>query len=143
MKSHIFLFSLCIISTICETQKEKIKSFVKCAKSQVGKPFAFGSDGPDSFDIIGLAKYCAKKSSLDFPETRDHNEIVSKGVVVESPEPGDFGSTLIYKDLYHISYIIVEGGKKPKAVLGESGQSLKVGYPKTFLTKFFRLWENK
>ena len=140
MKTQIFLLALCAISIICEDQSEKKKLFVKCVKSQVGKPFEWGSDGPDSFDILGLAKFCAKQASLNFPDTRSHNEIIFSGKFIENPEPGDLGCSLVYKDLYHIYYIIVEGGKKPKSILGEYGQSLKIGYPSNFLTKFFRLW---
>ena len=140
MKTQIILFLLCFIFTICDDQSEKKKLFTECVLSQVGKPFQWGGEGPESFDILGLAKYCAKNVSLDFPSSRVHNDVIFSGKFIENPEPGDFGCTLIYQDLYHIYYIIVEGGEKPKAVMGEYGQALNIGYPSTFLTKYFKLW---
>ena len=50
----LFLFTL----TQCVTQN----AVVNCAKKQLGKPYAIGAAGPDSFDNSGLAFYCHNKA---------------------------------------------------------------------------------
>ncbi len=42
----------------------KIDSFIEVAQEQLGKPYVFGSVGPDSFDCSGLVYYCLEQAGL-------------------------------------------------------------------------------
>lgn len=37
-------------------------SVVECAKEQIGKPYIWGAEGPDSFDCSGLVTYCYREA---------------------------------------------------------------------------------
>ena len=37
-------------------------SVVECARQQIGKPYVFGAEGPDSFDCSGLVAYCYRQA---------------------------------------------------------------------------------
>lgn len=37
-------------------------SVVDCARNQIGKPYVWGAEGPDSFDCSGLVTYCYREA---------------------------------------------------------------------------------
>jgi cell wall-associated NlpC family hydrolase len=43
----------------------RIKSFLDIALDQLGKPYVWGAEGPNSFDCSGFVYYCLKKSGYD------------------------------------------------------------------------------
>lgn len=62
---------------------------VSVAKAQLGKPFVYGTAGPDSFDSSGLTQYCYKVLGINIP--RSVQGQADEGVPVEKEDlqPGD------------------------------------------------------
>lgn len=46
-----------------------ISGMIACAEAQIGDPYVYGAEGPDSFDCSGLAYYCMKKAGLSVSRT--------------------------------------------------------------------------
>ncbi|MDQ3284268.1 MAG: C40 family peptidase, partial [Actinomycetota bacterium] len=64
------------------------------ALGQVGKPYAFGTDGPGSFSCTGLVRFALRSIGImDAPW--DHHAYLSAYPTVASPEPGD---VVVYPD---------------------------------------------
>ena len=42
----------------------KMDTFMDIVEKQVGKPYVWGADGPDSFDCSGLIVYAFRKMSI-------------------------------------------------------------------------------
>ena len=67
---------------------------VGTALGQVGKPYAFGTDGPGSFSCTGLVRFALRSIGImDAPW--DHYAYLSQYPTVASPEPGD---VVVYPD---------------------------------------------
>ena len=62
-------------------------TIAKCAEEQIGKPYVFGSRGPNTFDTTGLIMYCYAKVGISLPPTV--TSICEQGRQVEFPKPGD------------------------------------------------------
>ena len=59
------------------------------AKAQVGKPYAYGGVGPDSFDASGLAVYCYSENGVTIPRTTTYQAQSGSAVPRHALEPGD------------------------------------------------------
>lgn len=61
----------------------------RIAADQVGKPYQYGTAGPDSFDTSGLVQYCFKQCGVSVP--RSNRELAEYGYIVdkENIRPGD------------------------------------------------------
>lgn len=59
------------------------------AAQQVGKPYQYGSEGPDAFDTSGLVQYCFKQCGISIP--RSNSALAGHGYTVdkENIQPGD------------------------------------------------------
>lgn len=59
------------------------------AAAQVGKPYQYGSAGPDAFDTSGLVQYCFKQCDISVP--RSNSALAGYGYTVdkENIRPGD------------------------------------------------------
>ena len=59
------------------------------AAQQVGKPYQYGSAGPNSFDTSGLVQYCFKQCDISIP--RSNSALAEYGYTVDkdSIRPGD------------------------------------------------------
>jgi hypothetical protein len=67
---------------------------VGTALGQVGKPYAFGTDGPGTFSCTGLVRFALRSVGImDAPW--DHYAYLSAYPTVASPEPGD---VVVYPD---------------------------------------------
>lgn len=73
------------------------------AKAQIGKPYEWGADGPDSFDCSGLTQWAWKAAGRTLP----HSSVAQYGatvrVAVSQIEPGDlvfYGSPIHHVGIY-------------------------------------------
>ena len=59
------------------------------AAAQVGKPYKYGTAGPDSFDTSGLVQYCFKQCGISVP--RSNSALAEFGYTVDKENilPGD------------------------------------------------------
>lgn len=67
---------------------------VGAAMGQVGKPYAWGTDGPGTFSCVGLVRFALRSVGImDAPW--DHYAYLSQYPNVSSPQPGD---VVVYPD---------------------------------------------
>ncbi len=61
----------------------------KTAAEQIGKPYQYGTAGPDSFDTSGLVQYCFKQCGISLP--RSNSALAETGYIVDKEDilPGD------------------------------------------------------
>ena len=61
----------------------------KIAAEQIGKPYKYGTAGPDSFDTSGLVQYCFKQCGISVP--RSNSALAETGYIVDKEDilPGD------------------------------------------------------
>ena len=62
---------------------------VATARSALGKPYASGGNGPDSFDTSGFISYCFRENGISVP--RGTSTLTTRGEAVEKEDlqPGD------------------------------------------------------
>lgn len=59
------------------------------AMGQIGKPYVFGTDGPDTFSCAGLVRFALRSAGVDANAPWGHGEYLGAYPNVSSPEPGD------------------------------------------------------
>ncbi|WP_459549670.1 C40 family peptidase [Nocardia sp. X0981] len=62
---------------------------VKTALAQLGDPYAWGAEGPGSFDCSGLTQYAAKKAGVNIPRVADDQFRKVPRVKSSEIKPGD------------------------------------------------------
>lgn len=68
---------------------------VAFARGQLGKPYVFGAEGPNSFDCSGLTQAAWKAAGVSIPRTSQQQAASLKRVPVADVQPGDL---IIYTD---------------------------------------------
>ena len=79
------------------------------AKSLVGKPYVYGSTGPNSFDCSGFVVYVYKKFGINLPRTSQAQAYVGKRISKSELQPGDLVFSNTYSSLYHVGVYIGNG----------------------------------
>lgn len=80
-------------TTVPETTEQELGDIglvaAKTAVEQIGKPYQYGTAGPDSFDTSGLLQYCFKEAGISIP--RSNSAQAEYGYVVDKADiaPGD------------------------------------------------------
>ena len=64
-------------------------SIVAVVQSVIGKPYAYGGTGPDSFDTTGLIYYCFRQCEILAPRGLDEQFAYGTEVAKEFLQPGD------------------------------------------------------
>jgi cell wall-associated NlpC family hydrolase len=73
------------------------------AKEQIGKPYEYGADGPDSFDCSGLTQYAWKAGGKSLPHSSKAQYSGTTRVPTDSLLPGDllfYGSPIHHVGIY-------------------------------------------
>ena len=63
--------------------------FVRTARSLVGQPYAYGTDGPLTFDCSGLVYYAAQRAGLEVPRTAEAQLALGRPVARARIRAGD------------------------------------------------------
>lgn len=79
------------------------------AKGLVGKPYVFGSTGPNSFDCSGLIVYVYKQFGISLPRTSQTQAYVGTRVSRDELMPGDLVFSNTYGTLSHVGIYIGNG----------------------------------
>jgi cell wall-associated NlpC family hydrolase len=77
---------------------------VEVGEAQVGKPFAWGTDGPDTFSCSGLMRYILRTSGIDYDAPWTPEDYLSRYAPVA---PGDLqpGDIVVYPDDWMTMYV--------------------------------------
>ncbi|MBQ3423039.1 MAG: SH3 domain-containing protein [Romboutsia sp.] len=82
--------SYLIKASSSETNDERINSVINLAKKQLGKPYKYGAEGPDSFDCSGFLYYIHKQAiGLILPRTSSDQSKFGVAVSKDNLKPGD------------------------------------------------------
>lgn len=100
-------------TTTCKTAVPAYTKVAAAAKQQVGKRYAYGASGPNSFDCSGLTQYAHKLAGINIPRTTWDQW--SNGKSVGSPRPGD---------------IVVLGGGGHVGIYMGNGMMVDAGNPR-------------
>lgn len=76
---------------------------VQAAEDQLGKPYQWGAEGPDSFDCSGLTKYAYAAAGIYLPHYTGDQWNSGRHVAESDLQPGDlvfFGSNLDHMGMY-------------------------------------------
>jgi len=65
----------------------KVGSIIASGMKQLGKPYVFGDEGPNTFDCSGLMQFIFKKNGISLPRTAAQQQKVAKRV--GKPVAGD------------------------------------------------------
>ncbi|WP_369186672.1 C40 family peptidase [Streptomyces sp. R08] len=83
------------------------KKAIAYATRQLGKPYVWGAEGPDSFDCSGLTSQAWLAAGVTIPRTSEQQWAQLKHVPVEDMRPGDL--IIYFSDASHVA-IYVGGG---------------------------------
>lgn len=70
-------------------QSSKVQAIVKKAHEQLGKPYVWGSEGPNSFDCSGLVHYVFGQNGIKTPRVSRDQYKVGKSVSKSNLQSGD------------------------------------------------------
>ena len=76
---------------------------VDAALSQVGKPYQWGAEGPDSYDCSGLTMWAWAQAGVSLPHNSGMQQAAIRPVAHSEIEPGDllfFGSPIHHVSMY-------------------------------------------
>jgi hypothetical protein len=83
----------------------KVDQFLAIVEAQLGKPYVFGDEGPETFDCSGLVQYALGLVGISAPRTSQEQQ--RWAIPVTTPRPGDlvfYGSPA-----YHVGVYIGNG----------------------------------
>lgn len=109
-----------------------VEAFVRCAKSQIGKPYRWATAGPESFDCSGLVAYCVRQATGQTISRGSHDQWRLGISVGPRPQPGDL---MFYGNADHVG-IAVGDGKAVHALNEQRGvieASIDANYGLPFL----------
>ena len=76
-------------NTNTSTNTNKAEKIVALAKKQLGKPYAWGAEGPNSFDCSGLTYYVYKQHGITLPRSSKAQSQSGKTISKSNLKPGD------------------------------------------------------
>lgn len=90
---------------------DKQEKIVSVAINQIGKPYVWAAEGPDSFDCSGLIRYVYKSVGLNLPRTADGQSNVGANIERAELKKGDliFSSTDGSGSVNHVGIYIGDG----------------------------------
>jgi cell wall-associated NlpC family hydrolase len=85
-----------------ESQDAVNERIVDKAEEQEGKPYSYGSAGPDSFDCSGLTQYVHREVGIDIPRTSSDQRAATAEVAKSDKQPGDLVFFHDGGSVYHV-----------------------------------------
>ncbi|WP_088996774.1 C40 family peptidase [Micromonospora echinaurantiaca] len=86
--------------TINGVVSEKARIAIRTACAQVGKPYVWGADGPNSFDCSGLTQYAYKAAGVYLTHHTGAQWNEGKAISRSDARPGDL--VFFFSDLHHV-----------------------------------------
>ncbi|WP_327183770.1 C40 family peptidase [Streptomyces sp. NBC_01334] len=83
------------------------KKAVQFATAQIGKPYVWGAEGPDSFDCSGLTSEAWRSAGQVIPRTSQEQWKQLPHIAVEDMRPGDL--IIYFDDASHVALYVGDG----------------------------------
>jgi cell wall-associated NlpC family hydrolase len=96
---------------------------VKTACAQIGKPYVWGANGPDSFDCSGLTQYSWGKAGVSLTHFTGAQWREGTSVSRANARPGDL--VFFFSDLHHVGMYV---GNGLMVHASRAGQPVKMAY---------------
>ncbi|SCL16254.1 NlpC/P60 family protein [Micromonospora rhizosphaerae] len=99
---------------------------IRTACAQVGDPYVWGADGPDSFDCSGLTQYAYKAAGIYLTHHTGDQWNEGRAVSRSDARPGDL--VFFYSDLHHMGLYLGNGLMVHAPRTGKPVQVSKISY---------------
>ncbi|MGI5455924.1 NlpC/P60 family protein [Streptomyces sp. CA-249302] len=96
-----------ILDEIKGKASEQGKKAVEFATEQIGKPYVWGAEGPDSYDCSGLTSQAWANAGRPIPRTSQEQWKQLKHIDIKDMRPGDL--IIYYDDASHVGMYIGDG----------------------------------
>ncbi|MBN9100374.1 MAG: C40 family peptidase [Pseudonocardia sp.] len=73
---------------------------LRAAATQLGKPYVWGAEGPNSYDCSGLTSWAFKKAGVTLPRSSSQQALVGRAVSWDQLQPGDL--VFYYSPVSHV-----------------------------------------
>ncbi|MFE1319482.1 NlpC/P60 family protein [Kitasatospora phosalacinea] len=83
------------------------KAILDYAYAQIGKPYQWGAEGPNSFDCSGLTQMAYRAGGVSLPRVTQDQWNAGKHVARADLQPGDL--VFYYSDLHHVGIYVGNG----------------------------------
>ncbi|MFF4589211.1 NlpC/P60 family protein [Streptomyces sp. NPDC001388] len=83
------------------------KKAIEYATAQIGKPYVWGAEGPDSFDCSGLTSEAWKSAGRSIPRTSQEQWKQLEHVDIKDMRPGDL--IIYFDDASHVALYVGDG----------------------------------
>ena len=101
-----------VVSQPSTPSTNKVQAVVDLAHKQIGKPYVWGAEGPNSFDCSGLTYYVYKNAAgITLPRNSRSQYGAGKAVSKSNLQPGDliFSSTDGTGNITHVAIYVGDG----------------------------------
>ncbi|MEU6986827.1 C40 family peptidase [Streptomyces sp. NPDC046324] len=96
-----------VLEGLNATATPRGKRAVEFATAQIGKPYVWGAEGPDSYDCSGLTQRAWSKAGRNIPRTSQEQWRLLPRVDIKDMRPGDL--IVYYQDASHIGMYVGNG----------------------------------
>ncbi|MBT2413960.1 C40 family peptidase [Streptomyces sp. ISL-12] len=96
-----------VLDGIGEEATERGEKAVRYATAQIGKPYVWGAEGPESFDCSGLTSQAWASAGQGIPRTSQEQWRQLERVAVEDMRPGDL--IIYFDDASHVGMYVGDG----------------------------------
>ncbi|MHC3469093.1 C40 family peptidase [Streptomyces sp. 7R007] len=96
-----------VLKEISSKASESGKKAVEFATAQIGKPYVWGAEGPDSYDCSGLTSQAWLHAGHPIPRTSQEQWKQLKHVDVKDMRPGDL--VIYFDDASHVGMYVGDG----------------------------------
>ncbi|WP_142058355.1 NlpC/P60 family protein [Pseudonocardia kunmingensis] len=80
---------------------------LRAAQTQLGKPYKWGAEGPNSFDCSGLTSWAFKRAGITLPRSSSQQANVGRSVPMADLRPGDL--VFSYQPISHVGIYVGDG----------------------------------
>lgn len=92
-----------------EKQANTKKTIIDKAQEQLGKPYVYGANGPDTFDCSGLVQYVFSQVNRTIGRTTTDQELAGKPISIEEAQEGDLLFWGSQGSSYHVAISMGNG----------------------------------
>ncbi|MYT23210.1 glycoside hydrolase [Streptomyces sp. SID7760] len=106
-KAQTAWLSTGVLKEISSSASESGKKAVQYATAQMGKPYVWGAEGPDSFDCSGLTSQAWRAAGRVIPRTSQEQLRLLPKVAIKDMRPGDL--IIYFDDASHVGMYVGDG----------------------------------